>query len=33
MRVGLAASINQIWEEVNATTTETMVNVAKQAGR
>lgn len=28
MRVGLAASLNQLWEEVNATTTETMVRVA-----
>jgi phenylpropionate dioxygenase-like ring-hydroxylating dioxygenase large terminal subunit len=28
MRVGLAHSLNQIWDEVNATTTQTMVDVA-----
>ncbi len=28
MRVGLAISLNQLWEEVNGTTTETMVKVA-----
>lgn len=28
MRIGLAVSLNQIWEEVNATTTQTMVDVA-----
>lgn len=28
MRVGLAHSLNQLWEEVNGTTTETMVRVA-----
>ena len=28
MRIGLAHSINQIWEEVNASTTQTMVDVA-----
>lgn len=30
MRTGLAASLNQIWEEVNATTTQTMVDVANR---
>ncbi len=28
MRIGLAVSLNQIWVEVNATTTQTMVDVA-----
>jgi phenylpropionate dioxygenase-like ring-hydroxylating dioxygenase large terminal subunit len=28
MRIGLKHSLNQLWEEVNATTTETMVRVA-----
>jgi phenylpropionate dioxygenase-like ring-hydroxylating dioxygenase large terminal subunit len=30
MRVGLAVSINQIWEEVNATTTQSMVDIANK---
>lgn len=30
MRIGLAHSINQIWEEVNATATQTMVDVANR---
>ncbi len=30
MRLGLAHSLNQIWEEVNASTTQTMVDVANR---
>ena len=30
MRIGLAHSLNQIWDEVNATTTQTMVDVANK---
>ena len=30
MRIGLAHSLNQLWEEVNGTTTQTMVDVANK---
>ena len=30
MRIGLAHSLNQLWDEVNATTTQTMVDVANK---